>query len=213
MPVPRLILISLFLTGLFAADAAADQVSLEPSQDAFVCDCIPGATNPMLGNQYLAQGKYQACYNRTFIMWELSSIPAGATIDSAEFRIFCAQFYGSPSGQMAYYCVTEAWNENTVNYSNMPGFTPDGAIFTSSWPSGSSWHSVDVTEFVIDWYAGTTDNYGFYCHSTGCTTSISDCAFYSSRVTPTSYRPKLVVTYTPQSALEETTWGNLKTVL
>ena len=90
----------MLLSSVFTLRAAADQVSLEPSMDAFVCDCVPGTTNPMLGNQYLAQGRYSACYNRTFISWDLSSIPAGSTIDDAEFRIYCCQFYGAPSGQM-----------------------------------------------------------------------------------------------------------------
>jgi hypothetical protein len=207
----RVLSVTLLLGFVFVLPAAADEVTLIPSQDAFVCDCIPGATNPMLGNQYLAQGRYGACYNRTFIMWDLSSIPAGATIDDAEFRIYCSQFYGSPSGQMAYYRVTEAWNETTVCYANMPAFTTEGALFTSSWPTAGSWHSMDVTDFVAGWYAGT-DNYGLYCHSTGVT-STCDCAFYSSRISPAIYRPKLVVTYTPESALEESTWGSLKAVL
>ena len=155
----RVFFILLLLSSIFVLPATADQVTLEPYMDAFVCDCVPGATNPMLGNQYLAQGRYSACYNRTFIMWDLSSIPAGSTIDDAEFRIYCSQFYGTPSGQMAYYRVTEAWSETTVCYSNMPAFTTDGALFTSSWPTAGSWHTMDVTDFVAEWYAGT-DNHG-----------------------------------------------------
>lgn len=204
----RVLVISLLFSIMFVLPAAADQISLEPSQDAFVCDCVPGGTNPMLGSQYLAQGRYSACYNRTFIMWDLSSIPEGSTIDSAEFRIFCSQFYGAPSGEMVYYRVTEGWNETTVCYNNMPSYTTDGALFTSNWPSSGSWHTMDVTSFVAEWYAGT-DNYGLYCHSTGCT-STSDCAYYSSRVSNQNYRPALIVTFTPPSALEGSTWGGLK---
>jgi hypothetical protein len=198
-----------FINCLLVLPAAAEEITLEPSQDAFVCDCIPGATNPMLGNQYLAQGRYSACYNRSFIQWDLSSIPEGATIDDAEFRIFCATFYGSPSGQMAYYRVIEAWNENTVTYTNRPDHTTDGALFTSSWPGTSSWHVFDVTSFVALWFGGTVDNFGMLCHSTGCT-STSDCAFRSSNVGNPGYRPRLVITYTPPSSLDETTWGGVK---
>jgi len=204
----RVLISSLLLSSIFAFSAEADQVVLEPCADAFVCDCVPGATNPMLGNQYLAQGRYSACYNRTFIMWDLSSIPAGSIIDDAEFRIYCCEFYGSVSGQMVYYRVTEGWNETTICYTNMPAFTTDGAIFLSSWPTAGSWHSIDVTSFTVEWFAGT-DNYGLYCHSTG-STSTSDCAYYSSRVSNPSYRPRLVVTFTPPSDLEESTWGGLK---
>ncbi len=206
----RALYLSLLLGGIFVLPSAADQITLEPVMDAFVCDCVPGATNPMLGNQYLAQGRYSACYNRTFISWDLSSIPAGSTIEDAEFRIYCCQFYGSPSGQMVYYRVTEGWSETTVTYNNMPAFTTEGAIFISTWPTGGSWHTIDVTDFAAEWFAGT-DNYGLYCHSTG-STSTSDCAYYSSRVTSPGYRPVLVVTFTPPAAFEQSTWGGLKTL-
>ncbi len=197
------------LTFVPLLQVSADQVTLEPSQDAFVCDCIPGATNPMLGNQYLAQGRYSACYNRTFIEWDLSSIPTGSIIDSAEFRIYCASFYGSPTGQMEYFCVIEDWNENTVTYNNRPDHTTNGAIFSSNWPTASTWNVVDVTTFVIDWFDGSLDNYGMLCHSSG-SPSTSDCAYYSSRVSSSSYRPRLVVTFTPAGSLEPDTWGGLK---
>jgi len=205
----RFCFFTIMFASVFILPAGADQVSLVPEQDAFVCDCVPGVTNPMLGNQYLAQGRYSACYNRTFIMWDLSSIPAGSTIDGAEFQIYCCSFYGTASGQMQYYRVIEDWNETTVTYSNMPAFTTDGVVSLSSWPSASTWHAVDVTDFAAAWYSGT-DNYGLYCHSSG-SSSTSDCAYYSSRVGNPSYRPKLVVTFTPPAALENTTWGGLKT--
>lgn len=187
----------------------ADELVIEPSQDAFICDCMPSTTNPMLGAQYLAQGRYSACHNRTFIQWDLSSIPEGSTIEEVEFRIYCSAFYGSVSGQMAYYRVTETWSETTVTYNNMPSYTTEGALFTSNWPSSASWHSILITDFVIDWFDGTTDNYGLMCHSQGCT-GTCDCAFYSSNVGNPAYRPRLVITYTPGTALEATTWADVK---
>ncbi len=188
--------------------ASADVVTLEPIKDAFVCDCMPGVTNPYAGNQYLAQGQVTACYHKTFIEWDLSSIPAGATIDSAEFRIYCIQMSGGGSGQMVYYRVIEDWSETTVCYNNMPDYTEDGGIILPTWPSTSSWHSVDVTDFVIGWFSETTDNYGLHCGSQN-TSSTKDAIYASSRVSAT-FRPRLVVTYTTSSALETSTWGNLK---
>ncbi len=201
----------LFTMILFADDLFCDEITFEPSQDAFVCDCIPGATNPAMGNQYLAQGMYGSCYNRTFISWDLSVIPPGSTIDLVEFQIYCGQFYGSPMGQMGYYRLIEEWNENTVSYSNMPGHTTDGAILLSTWPTGGSWHIVDITDFATEWYEGVNDNYGIYCHTVGAS-STSDCLFYSSRGPYPSFNPRLVVTFTPPSDLEGMTWCEIKAV-
>jgi hypothetical protein len=190
--------------------AHAEEVTLQPVQDAFVCDCMPNTTNPMLGVQYLAQGRYSACYNRSLMQWDLSSIPAGSTIVSATLERYCCAFYGSPSGQMAFYVLTGAWDEDTVTHNNMPPYSGSGAVFTSNWPSASTWHSVDVTGFVTAWYSGSQQNYGLYCHSTGCT-GTSDCAFYSSNVGSPTYRPRLRIVYTPPTSLDETSWGGIKT--
>ncbi len=205
IPLPALLL------AFTLVPVSADEITLEPSQDAFVCDCVPGATNPMLGNQYLAQGRYSACYNRTFIQWDLSSIPAGSIILNAEFRIYCADFYGSPSGQMAYYRVTEDWDEDTVTFINRPDHTTDGAVIETTWPTSSSWSVIDITGFVTDWFMGAEYNFGMLCHSDGCT-STSDCAYYSSRVSASAYRPRLIVTYTEPGTLDAETWGALKAV-
>ena len=202
-----LIFIVLLLVAVFSA--SAEVISLEPDRDAFVCDCDPGATNPFAGDQFLAQGRISACYHRTFISWDLSSLPENIKITEAEFRMYCAQRDGSPSGEMYYYRVLENWNENTVTWGNKPDYTEDGGITLTEWPSANSWHTVDVTDFTINWYNETTDNYGLYCTAWLCT-SINDCLFYSSRVSVPAYRPKLVITYTTGADLEAATWGEVK---
>ncbi len=189
--------------------AFADEVILEPLKDAFVCDCLPGQTNPYAGDQYLAQGRITVCYHKSFLQWDLSSIPDDATITDAEFRIYVSQTSGAGGGEMVYFRVIEDWSETTVTYNNMPDHTEAGGVILSSWPGGSSWHTVDITDFVIDWYAGATDNYGIHCGSQN-TTAPHDVVYYSSRVSAPAYRPRLVVTYTVPSALETETWGSLK---
>ncbi len=205
----RICFITLIIALVPVFSAAAEVAVIEPDRDAFVCDCLPGQTNPFAGDQFLAQGRISSCYHRTYISWDLDVIPEGSVIESAEFRMYCAQRDGAPSGQMLYFRVTEDWNENTVTYGNSPAHTEDGVVLLTEWPLANSWHSVDVTDFAIDWFTGTTDNYGLYCHSQNCT-AMNDCLFYSSRVSVPAYRPRLVVTYTESSAFDSVTWGEVK---
>ncbi|MCD4733943.1 DNRLRE domain-containing protein, partial [bacterium] len=131
----RIILLTLLLClSLSSSSLATEYTIQQPIKDACVCDCQPNANN-VLGPDFLGQGRYGVCYTRTFIQWDLSAIPAGATITSAEFRIYVADFHGSPNGEMAYYRVTEDWDETTVTYLGMPAYTTDGAVFTANWPS------------------------------------------------------------------------------
>ncbi len=202
-----LVFVCLFLVPVL--NALGEEMVIEATQDAFVCDCDPGATNPFAGDQFLAQGRISSCYHRTFIYWDLSDIPEGAVIESAEFRIYCAQRDGAPSGEMLYFRVLEDWDEATVTFGNRPAHTEDDGIILTQWPSANAWHSVDITDFTIDWFAGVTDNYGLYCTARNCTT-MNDCLYYSSRVSVPAYRPRLVVTYSTSAALDPVTWGEVK---
>ncbi|MCP4231051.1 MAG: DNRLRE domain-containing protein [bacterium] len=191
----------------------ADVVTLEPAKDACVCDCQPGATNP-IGPGYLGQGEYNAgtaCYNRLFIQFDFSGLDPDETINSAELRFYCVSFYGTVSGDMLYSRLIEDWNEDTVNFINQPDYTTDGQVETG-WPGSGSWHSVDVTGLVTDWYDGTEVNYGLIGHSQG-TTGMCDCLFTSSRYSGTTYDPRLVIDYTGSgSDVEGESLGAIKGV-
>jgi hypothetical protein len=165
-------------------------------------------TNPNGGPNFLYHGQYGSCYDRTLIQWDLSQIPAGATIVSAEMRLWCEAFYGTQSGAPVYYLIEESWDENTVTYNTQPAWSA-AVTAAGSWPDTGEWHVVDVTDFVQAWWSGAEENYGIYCHSDG-TTGTCVPGFYSSNWADESLRPGLDVVYWPQE-LEQGSWGSIKT--
>jgi hypothetical protein len=191
-----------------ASFAHAGTLVLIPIQDAYICDCQPDVTNPNGGPSHLYHGRYTTCYDRSLIQWDLSSIPAGATVESAVMRLYCISFTGTPSGQPAYYLIDEAWDELTVTHNTDPGHlaTP---VITASWPQPQTWFEVEVTSFVQGWMAGEHPNFGIYCTSTGCV-STSVPGFWSKDSDHEDLRPQLVVTYS-LAGLSESTWGAIKT--
>lgn len=186
---------------------SAETLVLIPVQDAYICDCQPDVTNPNGGPAHLYHGRYTTCYDRSLIQWDLSSMPAGAVVESAEMRLYCISFTGTPSGQPAYYLIEQAWDELTVTHNTDPGFWATPSIL-AAWPQPQSWFSVDITSFVQDWMDGSRANYGIYCTSQGCTAT-SVPGFWSKDSDQTDLRPQLVVTYS-LSAMEEDTWGAIK---
>ena len=136
---------------------------------------------------------------RTFIKFNVSSIPAGATIMLASLMLYKSavgeNHVSLPDSTMEFsiHRVTESWSGNTLIYLNSPAFTVEryGEIYTAGYKQ--TWSELDITLMVQEWIQGTYPNYGL------CAKSINEGTKYiiwASREHSTpAYRPYLKITY------------------
>ncbi|NQV17561.1 MAG: DNRLRE domain-containing protein [Armatimonadetes bacterium] len=176
-------------------------VVLQPGaegKDTYICDCAPNTNNPNGPITHLYQGQYGVCFDRTLIEWDLSIIPTGVQILSAVMELDFNTLHGSMSGQMAYYMITEAWEETVVTFNTQPAYNEAMEIITD-WPEPNTWHAVDVTEFVQFWIDNPNANFGVFCH---CISTTSTCVaeFNSSDHSNSDVHPKLTINYGSVSA-------------
>lgn len=192
---------------VLASAALCVTIELEPLQDAYVCDCLPGSTNPNGNSNYLYYGQYGSCYDRTLIEWDLSGIPSDATVISASMELYCEAFWGTESGHPVYYPITGEWDEETVSYATQPEYDETAPI-QGEWPEEETWLSVNVTPFAADWVSGSLPNHGIYCFREG---TVSTCVpgFWSSDYSDETLHPVLVIEYV-ELGFEPGTWGFLK---
>lgn len=137
----------------------------------------------------------QAYYWRTFIKFDLSSIPAGATITSAQFTMFGVNHNSSDKSNASYLeRVTSDWTELGVTWATQPTVTTTGRISLAESSSSTQNYTIDVSSFVQGWVNGDYSNYGlrFKIQSE---TSYTSMEFASSDHTDASKHPKLVITY------------------
>jgi len=184
--------------------ARAETVELPVLQDAYICDCKPDSTNPNGNDTHLYFGRYFSCLDRTLIEWDLSMIPSGASVESAEMRLYCISFFGSATGQPVFHMINEEWDELTVTMNTQPSFDATPCL-NGAWPAAQSWFSVDVTPFVQAWVNGTHPNCGIYCTSEGTTGSCAP-GFWSGNSGEEGFLPTLVVTWVPLSLMGGS-WG------
>lgn len=93
-----------------------------------------------------------------FIQFDLSVLPADATIDAAELRLNYTGVYTSPN-TVEVGRVEGAWDEATLTYAlPQPAITWGGAVQTVATPGPISW---EVTPLVQQWHSGNRPNYGF----------------------------------------------------
>jgi hypothetical protein len=196
------------LSSLAAPAKAAETVEIIAAQDAYICDCKPDSTNPNGGPDYIYHGQYGGCYDRTLIEWDLSSLPSGILIVSAEMRLFCEAFWGSQSGEPVYYMINEPWSELSVTYNTQPDYDTSQQI-AGYWPEADTWYEVDVTDYVAAWVAGAHVNHGIYCFCQG-TTGTCVPGFWSKDYAHSELHPRLVITY-EITDLDQASWGEVKT--
>lgn len=188
-------------------------VTLIASQDTNI-DSVSPTTNYGLCVQLITNrsGGSDLGNRRLLVQFDLSSIPFGVTIDSAELKL--SKVGGAnPGVDFNIHRVTGAWDEGVAGCG--------GAIDTADWnqrlaatnwgtaggdydPAALAtvnitidqeytWSSPALTTLVSNWYLGITNNYGLIGGSPDSGTD--DRIFASKGYVPTSSRPKLVVGY------------------
>jgi len=179
----------------FDIDAGPWTVSCQVTDDSSIAECNPDLN---LGWTHLLEvGNYNSppsCLEAFYIRFDLSSVPEGATIQSAFLRL-----HGSSSGQssifMRIFMVNNLWNEDDITYNN-PGYawpTPCQVLFISSDTSDTTF-SINVSSHVQSWINNDRDNYGFKCSPDASYTLGSIASFNSKEAA--NYNPGLTVTYT-----------------
>ena len=101
--------------------------------------------------KYAVIGKLSPVFGtcRMYISFDLSSIPANATITDAAIHLYNA--FGSLSSPVLVWRTSDSWNENALTWNNAPPFI--GAALDSKMVSSVGWHSWSVTPAVQIDYA------------------------------------------------------------
>jgi hypothetical protein len=180
-------------------------------KDVNICD------NPTLGgNNYstlrylVAQSWTNGGFNQDqYIMldFDLSSIPAGATITEAKLNMYSdttRTINGSPgkghfqtSGENSAFLrrITSAWTASTVSYNTKPSTDNVNQVNIPSTTSASQAYSIDVTALVKDEHANESLYHGFMIGMNDLS-PYRQVVFYSSNCEFPELTPELNVTYT-----------------
>jgi hypothetical protein len=132
--------------------------------------------------------------DRSLLKFNLASIPAGSTINSAELRLCFASFLSLAIGRTHQMVrPTAPWAESTVTWSNQPGGNSGSAITWNVPLLVTDCVTVDVKATVQAW-AGSPSNFGW--RITDQDELSAPHVEYVTREGDPARRPTLNVTYT-----------------
>jgi len=169
-----------------------------PSGDAAVQEGAPNAPDP--SNFYLGAGHYQGFpYGangrvRSYMRFDLSSLPAGTSIVSATLRLYHAggADYIGQTRNVTFYRVTGNWSEASVTWNNRPGYAETLGGVTTTYDF-VGWLNLDLSNQVRAWAEGNQPNYGVVAIGPEDTPGIY--RVFTSR--ETDHSPELHVRYLP----------------
>ena len=145
--------------------------------------------------------------NRTFIAFDLSTIPTNAIVDSAFLTIYYSQaivdilyqastYFDGHVGDTRMWIqkVTQPWLENTITWNNQPSTTTANQIGVLTHTSKTQNYKLMVKDFVQDMVANRTNNYGFMLRLQNETPYTLVALASSDEVNPV-LRPKIQIYY------------------
>src|SRR6478609_6080853 len=144
-----------------------DQIS-DASCNSLYPDFNRGADARIHTTAWTFSGSYGRA--RTFLNFDLSSIPANSTIIKAELTLYAdtTNNYNASRGHSTYSGsnswkikrIISDWRENTITWNTRPNYDDVGAISMPESTSGDETYVVDITTFISDQYKNPFLYYG-----------------------------------------------------
>lgn len=140
--------------------ASATVININASGDTYICCDYLNVGNVFYmtvwhdnGNVVYALANYS-----------ISSIPAGAIINSATLYLY-EKTGGNIGYQASIYNITSSWSETAVVWATRPTFDPIPFTYSDGLAT-AGWMSWNVTNTVKGWAGGSLANYGFLFNDT-----------------------------------------------
>jgi hypothetical protein len=124
---------------------------IAPTDDAYVDTAQPDSYFGSLVKMYV--GTYQSNWDNAFLKFDLSSIPADATIQEVKLYLWCYKVYAG-TGVRVHPVDDDDWNEETITWNTAPSFDNEDIIDNSYVGIPNRVYSWDVTNFAVEQFAG-----------------------------------------------------------
>jgi len=170
--------------------------SENPTKDSYVDQAVPNNNYGNSTNLYVMSYRAGTDFSnkRTFVGFDISSIPANAIVDSATLKMYCA--YIGEGRTVQVHRVTGAWDEGTpipptgITWNNQPAVTSTNYMEQLA---GIAWQSFNVKNMVQD--AIGNSEVGFRLKDKVENSLTAYQQTYRSRESPTGLYPYLEISY------------------
>jgi len=179
-----------------AALPSLASITLTPVADAYVSQAQP-ATNFNNAANWLVQRDSMLRERYPLLKFDLSAIPEGSEVSSAELGMYLGTATGQPVVELAVERITFTWNQATVTWNSRP--PTQGRWATLDVGNSPGWRNFDVRVLTNNWVRGSLPNHGVVVRGP------EDVEFLRAFASTGGNKPRLVVIYQPPTPTATTT--------
>ena len=187
-----------FLSAIMVIPASATTETFSPDADSLLLENTPDANCDTIHDYLCVMSRDTGRNRRSVIHFDLSSIPSGATIDSATLNLRIWNVNDNRTDDI--HRVTESWVESEVTWNSIFGDyvdTPTDSASTGT--TVDTWVEWDVTS-DMQAFVDDTPNYGWLIKDHTESESAKYVKYYSREYADETKRPYLEVTYSEAPA-------------
>src|SRR3989338_5424798 len=183
----------------FSAYAQLTTTTLTSTKDTYI-DVKNSSTNYgtdslLWVTTHLGDTSGNYVYGRSFLSFDLSSIPTNAEIYSVKLRLYRDTAFAGSNGFKAV-LAKQSWTESGLNASNQPVISLFNEHISTVYADSISFIDIDFLIPTKRLALAEVENFGICVQLTNATLqSESGSQFYSREVTNSSLRPKLIIKY------------------
>ena len=178
--------------------APEETITIQPNavegKDVYVIDIYPDDNNNTI--PYLSIGIFTVPTTRSYLQFDLSSVPPEIVILDASLGLYYDSPYNLFSLPIGLYEVAENWVENTLTWNNQPASSNEAVdiqiILASQTNDFVYWYIADL---VKGWHEGSISNYGIVLRDTDESLDNGGAEFFSSDWLTANQRPKLIIDF------------------
>jgi len=177
--------------------ASTQYITLQPGAagiDTGIESVFP--TNNYALLSYTGIGNSASTIVRTYIEFDLSSIPADVRITDADLKLYQYNTIGPDNFIVGLHKVTSNWDESTITWNLQPTSSTDAEVTSNITVGTITWKSWDIDTLVQSWLDGDITNYGMVLKDTD-ESSVNTIAYFwtSDYTTDATKRPILEIDY------------------
>ena len=189
-----MITVSMMFSSFLVLPVNSASYKLHPIADSYVDSTNP---NKNYGSQETLHVKLDSVVRRSYLKFDLGSIPSGQVISSAMLNLYCSAADPSSPVEVDVHATADSWSESTIKWNNAPSVGALVANNTAVGGIGQYW-SWNITDYVYVQYIGDKIVSVVVKFPNDC---VLHRDFYSKEKSGTSYDPYLEIIAVQQRSL------------